>query len=125
MSSVGRGVKLIYYMQKFFIRRDVGHRPPVMRKADIPLRIDHAIQRHAPKFKKVYFLPIGSGNGMIGVWQTDERNAFIFPVLLKDRQWIGTHSDDLCAAACKLTISIAQARQLRAAIRSHEAAQKG
>jgi hypothetical protein len=41
---------------------------------------------------------------------------------LKDRQWLGANRKDLCPAASKETVSLTQARQLRATIGSHETA---
>ena len=61
---------------------------------------------------------------MIGVWQPNERNMLIAPVLFKGRRRIGSNGKDLHSAIYKLIILISQARQLRAAIRSHKAAQE-
>jgi hypothetical protein len=42
---------------------------------------------------------------------------------LKDRGRIGSHSQNFSTAAGELSVSITQARQLRAAVGSHKAAQ--
>lgn len=81
---MGCGVKLIYYMQKFFIRGDIRHRPSIMRKADISLGIYDAVQRHASQLEQIHFLAVGSRHGMVRVGQADEGDAFIFPILLED-----------------------------------------
>jgi hypothetical protein len=122
---VGRGVKLIYYMQKFDVGGDIRHRSAVMRKPDIPFCIDDTVQGHPPQLEEVHFLAIGSGHAMIGVRKADERKVFIFPILLENRYGVGAHSKDFRAAIRELSVAIPQARQLRAAIGSHKAAQEG
>lgn len=61
---------------------------------------------------------------MFGVGQANERNIFIFPETLKLIRVIRPDRQNDYAAFSKLLIFITQARQLRAAIGSHEAAQK-
>ena len=95
-----------------------------MYKPDIPPGIDDAIQRHPSQLEQVDFLPICAGNGMLRVGQADEGNPLILPVLTENRCGIGSHSQDFCAAARELFVLIAQARQLRAAVGSHESAQE-
>jgi hypothetical protein len=96
-----------------------------MRKADIAFGIDDTIQGHSPQFEQIHFLPVRPGNGMIRIGQTDERHPFIPPILLKNGRPLGSDRQDLYPTARKETISITQARQLRAAVRSHETAQEG
>jgi hypothetical protein len=81
---VGRGVKLIYYMQKRIIAGDVRHRFTVMGKADIAMGIYDAVQRHTSQLEQVHFLPVRARHGMIGIWQTDKGDLLIPPELLKD-----------------------------------------
>ena len=95
-----------------------------MRESDIALGVDHAVQRHTPQLEKIDLLPVRSGYRVIRVRQADKRNSFILPILLKDGQRVRPNGQDLRAAAPKLVISIPQARQLRAAVRSHETAQE-
>ena len=121
---MGRSVKLIYYMQKFFIRGDIRHRSTIVRKADVPFGIDDTVQRHPPQLKEIDFLAICSRHGVVGIRQADERNFFLIPILLEDRECVRANRQDLRTVACETSIPITQARQLRAAIRSHKAAQK-
>ena len=95
-----------------------------MGKADISIGVHDAIERHTAKLEQVHFLPVQQGNLMFGVGQADEGNRFIPPILLKGPRQIGANCQNLHPAALELIISIAQARQLRAAIRSHKAAQE-
>jgi hypothetical protein len=122
---VGRGVKLIYYMQEFFIPGDIRHRPAIMSKTDVTLGIDNTVQWHPSQLEQVDFLPVESGNGMVRVGQANKRNFLILPVLPEHICRIGPHRQDLRPAAGELFVSIAQARQLRATVRSHEPAQEG
>ena len=95
-----------------------------MYKADITFGIDHIIQGHSSQLKEIHFLPVHSGNQMFSIGQPDKGNLFIPPILFKDQRRIGSHSQDFRAAARELIISVSQARQLRAAVRSHKAAQE-
>src|SRR5690349_4973010 len=61
---------------------------------------------------------------MIRIGQANERNVFVLPILLKDRDLAGTHSQNLYPSPGELFIFIPQARQLRAAIWSHEPTQE-
>ena len=61
---------------------------------------------------------------MFGVGQTDERDSLIRPILLERHYGVRSQRENHSAAACKLIMLITQARQLRAAIRSHKAAQE-
>ena len=61
---------------------------------------------------------------MFRIRQTNERDLFISPVLLKGCRRVGSHCKDLRTASGEFIIIITQARQLRAAMRSHKAAQE-
>ena len=96
-----------------------------MRKADIPPGIDDTVQRHTSQLEEIHFLSVGSGNRMVGVWQADEWDLFILPILLKNLILVGSYRQDRDAATGEPFVFLTQARQLRAAIGSHEAAQEG
>lgn len=91
---------------------------------DEPLAIDDAIQRHAAQFEQVHLLFVNSGNAVVRIGQTDKGDVFLRPVLLKNRRGIGTNRQNFGAAARKLIVPVPQARQLRAAMRSHKTAQE-
>ena len=93
--------------------------------ADVSFAVDNTIQRHASQLEKLHSLPVFPGNQVIRVRQTDKGNAFILPVLLESWHRVWPNGQDLHAAVYKLFILISQARQLRAAIRSHKAPQEG
>ena len=93
--------------------------------ADIPFGIDHTVQRHASQLEEVDFLPIDSGNRMVRVGQADEGDVFVLPVLLKEAYRVGSYRHNFRAAAGKFFVFVTQTRQLRAAVRSHKAAQEG
>jgi hypothetical protein len=61
---------------------------------------------------------------MVGVWQSNKRNALFHPILLKRYGYVGPYSQNFDTSTCKLFVLISQARQLRAAVRSHKAAQE-
>ena len=123
--SLGRGVEFIYYMQEFLIGWDIRHGSTVMCEADITLGIDDTIYRHTSQLEEIHFLPVLSGHRMVGVWQTNKRNVLFRPILLKRCGYIGPYSQNFDPSTCKLFVFISQARQLRAAVRSHKAAQEG
>ena len=96
-----------------------------MRKADISIGINDAIQRHPSELKEVHFLPVTPGDQAIRIRQPNKGDRFILPVLPKSGRSVWSHRDDFHTATCELLILIPQARQLRAAVGSHEPAQKG
>ena len=122
---MGRRVKLIYYVQQFFVGWDIRHRSAVVGKTNIAPGIDHTVQRHASQLEQVDFLPVDPRHRMVRIWQADKGYLFIFPVLLEVPQRVGSNSQNFCPAADELLMFIPQARQLRATVGSHKAAQKG
>ena len=95
-----------------------------MSVTDVTLGIQDIVQWHASKLKKINFLFIEARNFMFGVGQANERNVFIFPETLKLLGFIRPNCQNDCAAFGELLMIITQARQLRATVWSHEAAQK-
>jgi len=81
-----------------------------MRKTDIAFGVDDAAQRHSSQFEEVHFLAVGIRHGMIGVWQTDKGNVFVFPVSLKHSCRVGSYRQNFGAAAGESFVSITQAR---------------
>jgi len=53
--------------------------------ADVSLAIDNAIQRHASQLEQVHFLPVDSGDAVVGIGKAGEGDVFLHPVLLKRR----------------------------------------
>lgn len=96
-----------------------------MGKTDVSILIDHAIQGHASQFEEVDLLAVQPRHAVIRVGQADERNTFVRPILFERGRGIGSHRQDLRITTDKALIIFTQARQLRAAVRSHEAAQEG
>ena len=86
--------------------------------------VQDIVQWHASKLKKIDLLFIEARNFMFGVGQANERHVLIFPETLKLLGIIRPNCQNDCAAFGEFLIFITQARQLRATIRSHEAAQK-
>jgi len=95
-----------------------------MHITDAPIFIHDAIERHAPKFEKIDFLAVLPRNLMIWIGQTDIGDIFLCPIAFKGIARIGTDSYDLHTPGFEVFIMVAHARQLRATVRSHEAAQK-
>ena len=88
------------------------------------IRIHHADQRHATQLEEINFLPIAARHSMIRIGQTDKRKFMLAPIFPERVFTVRADGENLRATLCELSILITQARQLRAAIRSHEAAQK-
>jgi hypothetical protein len=91
---------------------------------DKPLAIDNAIQRHAAQFEQVHLLFVNSGNAVVRIGQADKGDVFLRPILLKGRRGIGSNRQNLRTASRKFIVLVPQARQLRAAMRSHKPAQE-
>lgn len=95
-----------------------------MGEPQISLLVNDAVQGHAPEFEQVHLLPIQARHCMVRVGQTDERDAFILPITLEGFGVVRSHREDHRPASRETVIILLQARQLRAAVRSHEPAQK-
>ena len=61
---------------------------------------------------------------MIGIWQADKWDALIPPVLLKRGGGSRSNRENFSPARREVIVAVPQARQRRAAIWSHEAAQE-
>ena len=95
-----------------------------MNITDMAFFIEDAHQRHTPGFEQIDFLLVRPRHGMIGVGQADKRNPFIFSIALKGFSVVWSHGENLRTARSEIRITVPQARQRRAAIRSHEPAQE-
>ena len=93
-------------MQEFVVRWNVAHRRAVMDIAHITFFIDDATQRHTTEFKQVDFLSIQFGDGMVGVGQTDKRDALVRPIASEFGLGIRTYSENLNATRNKFGIAI-------------------
>ena len=91
----------------------------------IAFRIDNTVQGHAAKLEKIDFLPVRPRHLMVLIRQANEWDLFVLPVLPKDSRRIRSNGYDFHSPALEFAIAIPQARQLRAAIGSHETAQEG
>lgn len=96
-----------------------------MRKADIAGRVDDTIQRHPSQLEKIDLLPVDPCHGMVRVRQAEKWDPLLGPIVLEGFRQIGTDCQDLRPATLELVRFVPQARQLRAAVRSPKAAQKG
>ena len=111
-------------MQKRIVGWNILHGSAVMCITDIALAIHNTTQRHASQLEQIHFLPVHSGDSMICIRQANEGNVFIPPILFESGRRIRSHRNDLCATTGELLVFITQARQLRAAVRSHKPAQE-
>jgi len=88
------------------------------------IRVHNTDQRHTAKFEQLDLLFISVGYRVTWVGQADKRKPFFAPILAEGIGLIRADGENLRAAARELIVIIAQARQLRAAVRSKKAAQK-
>jgi len=93
-------------------------------KAHHPCAVNDHHKRHTPQFEQVDFLLESPCHPVIRIGQADERQALRPPVQAESSGSIGTDCNHLGSAADEFRIVILQTRQLRAAIRSEEAAQE-
>ncbi len=91
---------------------------------DEPVLVNHGYQRHASPFKEVDFLLIQHCHRVIWIRQANKRQSLRAPIQAESARPIRANSQDLCAATGELLIIVPQARQLRAAVGSEEAAQE-
>lgn len=96
-----------------------------MNVADHAIHVDHAVHGHAAKLEQIDLLPVHFCDRVFRVGQTDKGDVLTLPIMLERLKRIGPHCKKLHAARLKPGIGIAKTRQLRAAVRSDEASQKG
>ena len=85
------------------------------------LCIQNTDERHASQFEKVDFLPVTNCHLTTLIGQADKREFLLRPIFAERRGAVRTDGENLGAAALELRVVVTQARQLRAAIGSHEA----
>jgi hypothetical protein len=112
-------------LKKSAVFRNIGHRVSSMHIPDEALGIDHCHKWHATQLEQVNLLPVQAGDLVPGIRDPDERNALGTPVPAKFAGALRTYGDHFCCPAGELGIVVSQARQLRAAIGSGKAAEKG
>lgn len=88
------------------------------------LQVDDAIQGHSSQFEEIHFLTIELCDMMLRVGQAAEGKFLAHPKSLEGICRVGPDCKNLYAPRLKLFVLVAQTRQLRAAVRSHKAAQK-
>ena len=95
-----------------------------MDEADESPPIHNRVQRHAPQLEQVDFLFVELRNLLIWIGEARVGEIIFIPILHKLLEFIWPNRQDLCFPRSEFRIPISQTRQLRAAIRSHEAAQE-
>lgn len=95
-----------------------------MHVADQAFFIHDAIQRHASEFEEPDFLPVQARHFVIRISQTCEWDAFVLPIAFEYIHVVRSHGKNLSPAFGEIGIPKLQARQRRAAERSHEPAQE-
>ena len=92
-----------------------------MHVPDLAICIQNTDERHASQFEQVDFLHITARHLMTRIGQADKREFLLRPIFAERRGAVRTDGKNLGAAALELRVVLTQARQLRAAIGSHEA----
>jgi len=82
------------------------------------------IQGHAPKLEQIDFLLVNSGNPFVRVRQAGKWEIVLLPIANELFRGIRSNRQDFRISRYEFRIAISQARQLRAAERSHETAQE-
>ena len=93
--------------------------------ADAAIFIDQQKRRHTPEFKEIPLLSITVCHAVLGIRQTDKRDAFALPITQESFGAIRPNRQDDCVTRSEVRVLIAQTREMSATIRSHKTAQKG
>ena len=93
-----------------------------MRITDQALCIHNTNERHASQFEKVDLLPVTNCHFSTLIGQANKREILTSPIFAERRGAVRAEGENLGTAAFELRVVITQARQLCAAVRSHEAA---
>jgi hypothetical protein len=91
---------------------------------DLAFFIDQHQRRNAPQFEQVNFLSIKIGDNVLWVGQTNEGQAFNFPISHKGFGAIGADRQDNRVTRGEGRKIIAQTRKMGAAVRSKKPAQE-
>ena len=96
-----------------------------MHEAQAAIPVKDRIHRHAAQFEQIYFLLVKFGNRFPDIGQANKGDIVLAPVI-DERRWpIRADSQDLGSTRGEILETVPKARQLRATVRSHEAAQEG
>ncbi len=79
---------------------------------------------NTPQFEKIPFLPVQVSNPVLGVGQAEVGEVVLAPVAAVGVGSIGTDGKDFRVTRGEGRVIVAQAREMGAAVRSHEAAQE-
>jgi len=92
--------------------------------ADPALFVNHQQGRHAPELEKVPLLAIQIGYFVDWIWQSDKGQSFTGPVTAEGLGPIRTDANNDRVTRGEGRQIVAQAREMSAAVGSHEPAQK-
>ena len=95
-----------------------------MAVSDAPLGIDHEKGRHPTQLKQVDFLIILVGHFRVNIGAADQWQIVFLPVALKGFRTVGADRDNLHPTFLKLSVVLAQLRQVLAAVGSYKPAQQ-
>ena len=95
-----------------------------MDKPNKPLTVYNRIQRHAAKLEQIDFLFVNFRNLFVRIRQAGKWDMVLLPITNEFFQRIRPNRQDFRIVRRKFRIAVSQARQLRAAERSHETAQE-
>ena len=96
-----------------------------MHEADMAFAVDDGVHGHTSELEQVDFLLVNLRYSFAHIGQSDKRKLILTPIIDKGRGLVGADSQNFGSTRGEIFVAISQARQLRAAIRSHEAAQEG
>jgi hypothetical protein len=96
-----------------------------MDKANKALTVYNRIQRHAAKLEQIDFLLVNFRNLFVRIGQARKWDMVLLPITNEFFQRIRPNRQDFRIVRREFRIAVSQARQLRAAERSHETAQEG
>ncbi len=90
--------------------------------ADLAFFINHKNCGHAPELQQVHFLVIAVSHLGFYIRAADERQLLFLPIFSESVGAIGSQGNDFDFPFLKLTVVLAQLRQMFAAVGSHKAA---
>ena len=93
-----------------------------MGETDHAMAVNDRDQRHPSKLEYIDLLLVTRSHRVPRIGQTNKRELLRAPIQAEGGSRVGTDCDHLCPAAGELVITVPQARQLRAAVRSQKAA---
>jgi len=117
-------LQLIQQVENLLVERNIAHGFAIVLVADLPRLVHNEHGRHPSQLEQIDLLPVLIGYRVLRIGQAGKGKRFLFPCTLKRSRPVRPNDEHLSAPRHKLSIVLAQLRQMPAAVGSRESACK-